>query len=224
MNKRALFYLSWMLATPLLTLAGPIWLVGTAADDSSLPNKPATPNLGGVLINFDGLSSCAVFPPSGCTNYSGTAFSGVTISSPDGLYAIPFSAQTAPNELFDNSAEGSASITVETAGGESAFGVGIADSDPITITLQALGAGYVPFGAADVITIPETGGNPGNGYYYVVDTTSDIFGFTITQSLSDPSFSGLAIDDVQVSPEPSTFLLLTAGAATLGILRLRRRA
>jgi hypothetical protein len=57
-----------------------------------------------------------------------------------------------------------------------------------------------------------------------VDTTSDIFGFTITQSLSDPSFSGLAIDDVQVSPEPSTFLLLTAGAATLGILRLRRRA
>ncbi len=210
---------------PLLMQAGPVWFTGTPADDSNLPNKPALPNLGGVLINFDSLASCPTFPPSGCTDYSGTTFSGVTISSPDGLYAIPFSAQTAPNELFDNSAAGSASITVSTTGPQYAFGVGISDSDPVTISLQALGAGGVALGAPDVITITETGGNPGNGYFYVTDTLGELFGFTITQSQSDPGFSGLAIDDVQAAtPEPSTFLLLSAGAAIFAGRRLRKRA
>ena len=225
MNRTLLLQISLILTMPLLSQAGPVWFTGTPADDSSLPNTAASPQLGGVLINFDSLPSCQSFPPSGCTNYSGTTFSGLTISSPDGLYAIPFSAQTAPNELFDNSAEGSANITVESPFAESGFGVGIADSDPVTITLQALGAGYVPLGPADVITIPETGGNPGNGYYYVTDTTNELYGFTITQALSDPSYSGLAIDDVQaVTPEPSTFLLMAAGAAIFGAWRLRKRA
>jgi PEP-CTERM motif len=222
---RSLTYIPLLLAMPLLMQAGPVWFTGTPADASTLPDTPALPQLGGVLINFDSLAQCPTFPPSGCTNYSGNTFSGVTISSPDGLYAIPFSAQTAPNELFDNSAEGSANITVMTAGGETAFGVGIADSDPVTITLQALGAGGVALGAPDVITITETGGNPGNGYYYVTDTSADLFGFTITQSVSDPSFSGLAIDDVQAAtPEPSTLLLLSAGAAIFAVRRLRKRA
>jgi len=223
--RRLLYLIPVVVLTPLLSQAGVVWSTGTPADDSTVPNKPASPQFGGVLINFDGLPSCQTFPPSGCTNYSGTTFSGVTITSPDGLYAIPYSAQTAPNELYDNSAEGSASITVETVAGQSEFGVGISDSDPVTITLQALGAGYVALGAADVITIPETGGNPGNGYYYVQDTTSDIYGFTITQSLSDPSYSGLAIDDVQAAtPEPSTFVLLIGGAAILEASRRRKRA
>jgi hypothetical protein len=221
---RPLLYIPLMLITPLLTQAAPLWFTGTPADNSMLPNKPASPALGGILINFDSLPSCPTFPPSGCTNLSGTNFSGVTISSPDGLCAIPLSAQTTPNELFDNSAFGSANITVRTSIGATAFGVGIADSDPVTITLQALGAGGVASGAAFAVTIPATGGNPGNAYYYVTDTTPDLFGFTITQSVSNPNNSGLAIDDVQVAPEPSTFLLLTAGAAILGILRLRRRA
>ena len=112
-----------------------------------------------------------------------------------------------------------------TPGGQAAFGVGIVDLDPVTITLQALGAGGVAFGAPDVVTITQTGGNPGAGYFYVEDTTSDLFGFTITQSVSDPSFSGLAIDDVQAAtPEPSTFLLLSAGAAIFAARRLRKRA
>jgi hypothetical protein len=223
---RPLLYVPMMLVMPLLMQAEPVWFTGTPADDSTLPNKAASPNLRGVLINFDSLPSCQLFPPSSpCTNYSGTAFSGVTISSPDGLYAIPFSAQTPQNELFDNSAQGSASITVGTSVGQYAFGVGIADSDPVTITLQALGAGGVAFGAPDVVTITETGGNPGNGYFYVEDTTADLFGFTITQSVSDPGFSGLAIDDVQAAtPEPSTLLLLSAGAAILAARRLRKRA
>jgi hypothetical protein len=220
---RPLLHIPLFLMMPLLMQAGPVWFTGTPADDSSLPNTPASPNLGGVLINFDSLASCPTFPVSGCTDYSGTTFSGVTISSPDGLFAIPFSAQTSPNELFDNSAEGSANITVTTSGGQYGFGVGIADSDPVTIMLQALGAGGVALGAPDVVTIPEIGGNPGNGYYYVEDTVSDLYGFTITQSASDPTFSGLAIDDVQaVTPEPSTFLLLSAGAAILASRRRKR--
>ena len=225
MTIRPLLSIPLFLMMPLLVQAGPVWFTGTPADDSSLPNKPALPNLGGVLINFDSLPSCATFPPSGCTNYSGTTFSGVTISSPDELDAIPFSAQTPVNELYDNSAAGSANITVSTAVGQYAFGVGISDSDPVTISLQALGAGGVALGAPDVITITETGGNPGNGYYYVTDTSAELFGFTITQSQSGPSFSGLAIDDVQAAtPEPSTFLLLSAGAAILASRRLRKRA
>lgn len=223
--KTLLYVIPLALLTPLLTQAGPVWGQGTPADDSTLPNTPAYPQLGGVLVNFDSLPSCPTFPPSGCTNYSGNTFSGVNITSPDGLYAIPYSAQTAPNELFDNSPEGSANITVETATGQSAFGVGIADSDPVTITLQALGAGYLALGPADVITITETGSNPGNGYYFVSDTTSDLYGFTITQSASDPSYSGLAIDDVQAAtPEPSTLLLVIGGMAMLISSRLRKRA
>ncbi len=226
MTIRPLLYIPLFLMMPLLMQAGPVWFTGTPADDSSLPNTAAIPNLGGVRVNFDSLPSCQAFPPdSSCTNYSGTAFSGVTITSPDGLYAIPFSAQTSPNELFDNSAEGSASITVATPGGEYAFGVGISDIDDVTITLQGLGAGDVAFGPADVVTITQAGGNPGNGYFYVEDTASDLYGFTITQSVSDPSFSGLAIDDVQsATPEPSTFLLLSAGAAIFAARRLRKRA
>jgi hypothetical protein len=215
-----------MLIMPLVIQAGPVWSTGTPADDSTLPNTPASPNLGGFSYNFDNLIPCPTFPPSSCINFSGTSFFGLTISSPDGLYVIPYSAQSAPNELFDNSAAGSASISFKNSYGSTAFGVGIADSDPVTITLQALGPGYVPLGPADVITITETGSNPGNGYFIVRDTTPDIFGFTITQSVSDPNFSGLAVDDLQIAPtpEPSTFLLLIGGAAALGYSRLRRRA
>jgi len=223
---RPLFYIPLFLMMPLLMQAGPVWFTGTPADDSSSPNTPASPNLHGVLVNFDSLASCEDFPPdSSCTNYSGNTFSGVTFSSPDGLYAIPFSPETAPNELFDNSAEGSASITVTTSVGQNAFGVGIVDGDAVTITLQALGLGDTPLGPADVITVPETGGNPGTGYYYVEDLNPELYGFTITQSVSNSNFSGLAIDDVQAAtPEPSTFLLLSAGAAIFGVRRLRKRA
>jgi len=229
---KPLFYIPLMLLTPLLIQAGPVLITGTPADDSSLPNTPASPKIGG-LINFDSLPSCGVFPPdSTCTNYSGTTFAGgVTISSPDGLYAIPYSAQTPPNELFDNSADGSANISIGLAGGAGAIGVGIADSDtdvngdPVDIFLQALNSTDGDLGSAFEVTLPETGGNPGNGYFVIADTTPDIYGLRITQPVgSAGNYSGLAIDDVQVSPEPSTFLLLIGGVAMLGSYRLRKRA
>jgi hypothetical protein len=221
-----------MLLMPLLVQAGPVLITGTPADDSTLPNTAASPKLGGVLINFDSLASCPSFPPSGCTNYSGTAFTGgVAISSSDGLYAIPYSAQTSPNELYDNSAAGSANISIVTPG-TTAVGAGISDSDitaggaPVTIFLQALNSGGAGFGTLFSVTLPETGGNPGNGYFVIQDTSFDIYGLRISQPAGDANYSGLAIDDVQVAPapEPSTFLLLIGGAAIVGSCRMRRRA
>ena len=235
MTIKPLLYVPLMLMMPLLTQATPIWNVGTPANAYSLPptTKP-TPNLGG-LVNFDSLAACATFPipATGCTNVSGNTYSSeVTISSGDGLYVIPYSAQSAPNELYDNGIGGTANLTISLAGGASAMGVGIADSDedingnPVNIFLQALGAGGVNLGVADEITISETNSNPGNGYLYVTDTTPDIYGIQITQSVSNPSlYSGLAIDDVAATPEPSTFLLLIGGGlAMVGSSRLRRKA
>lgn len=232
MTVKPLVYIPLMLLTPLLIQAGPVLITGTPADDSSLPNSAASPKMPGILVNFDSLPSCPTFPPSGCTNYSGTSFTGgVTISSPDGLYAIPYSEQSAPNELFDDSAQGSANISVTDARGTGAIGVGISDSDvtatgaSVTIDLQALNSTGVGFGTLFAVTLPQTGGNPFNGYFVIQDTVPDIYGLQITQPVSNANYSGLAIDDVQVfSPEPSTFLLLIGGAAMIGSYRLRKRA
>jgi len=231
MKIKTMLSLPLLLLTSTLAYGVPVLLSGTTpADDSTLPVTPVSPRFG-TLINFDGLAQCGTFPPDGsCTNLSGNTFSGVTFTSADGLYAIPFSAQSAPNELFDNGTLGSANILITTAGGVMQIGVGIADSDilpstlPVTITLQPLNALHTALGSAFNITIPETGGNPGNGYFVFQDTTADIFGLQITQSVPNANFSGLAIDDVQVTPEPSTFLLLSAGVAVFGFLRLRKRA
>ncbi len=126
-SRKTLFGVPLMLTMPLIAQASPIWSTGTPANAYMATPTPASPNFGGTLINFDSLPTSCGFPPSGCTNYSGTTFSGVTITSPDALNVIPYSSQSAPNELFDDSAGGSANITITTASGESAFGVGIAE-------------------------------------------------------------------------------------------------
>jgi hypothetical protein len=234
MNIKPLFYIPAMLMMPLFAEASPMWFTGTPSNAYTLPptTKP-TPNLGGPLINFDGLPSCFSFPPSGCTNYSGTTFSGdVTITSPDGLYAIYGSSQSSPNMMYDNSDDGSADITISLNQGASAVGVGIADSDiqangnPVVIYLQALNSLGVGFGPVDDVTLPETGSNPGNGYFYVEDATNDIYGISISQPVGDTGvYFGLAIDDVQASPEPSTLMLLIGGGlAMIGSTRLRKKA
>ena len=216
MNIKPLLYRSLLLLTPTLVQAGPVLITGTPADDYTLPNTSVSPNLHGILVNFDNLMPFAT--------YSTYTSGEVSISSPDGLEVLPYSSQSVPNELFDDSAAGSANLTIGLTQGATAVGVGIADSDAVTITLQALNSGGTAFGPVFNLTIPETGANPGNGYYVVEDTTADIFGLRITQPLSSANYSGLAIDDVQVAPEPSTFMLLAAGAAIFGARRLRRRA
>ncbi len=80
------------------------------------------------------------------------------------------------------------------------MGVGIADSDadansnPVNIFLQALNSTGGDLGAAEEINITEVGSNPGNGYFYVTDTTDDVYGIQITQSVSNPSLYSRAGD------------------------------
>jgi hypothetical protein len=129
--------------------------------------------------------------------------------------------------LFDTSTGGTANITISLASGKAGIGIGIADSDPVSVTFQALGAGGANLGAPFTVSLATTESliNPGNGYYVVQDTTPDIFGLKITQSVANPNFSGLAIDDLQTAvPEPSSILLLIGGAGTLFCFGLRKRA
>ncbi len=218
--KPHLFICATIVVTAISMQAAPIITVGTPGDANLASPTGPSPNLGGTTINFDSTSQCTL---SACSSLT---LSGITFTSPDGLLNIPFSTQSFPNELFDNSGDGTANLSLLGAVGRTAIGIGIADSDPgVTITIQALDSLGVAFGNAFTETISELTVNPGNGYFVVSDTNADIFGLRITQSTSSPNFSGLAIDDVQLAtPEPSSYLLLSSGAALLFALRKRLRA
>jgi hypothetical protein len=210
---------SILLLTSMLVQATPVLITGTPGDDLLATPTGPSPNLDGLLLNFASLTPFTTFSP---TTY---ASQGVTISSPDGLTVLPYSTQSNPNFLYDDSAAGSADITITLGFGTGALGVGIADSDsPANIMIQALGSGGVDLGSAFAVTISETTVNPGNGYFVLEDTTPDIYGLVITETDSGPTYSGLAIADVQTAPEPSSFLLLGTGAAILGFVRLSKRA
>jgi hypothetical protein len=194
-------------------------ITGTPGDAYALPPTAESPILGGstALLNFSTLTPYATYT----TPYTSQ---GVSIYSLDGLEVYPFSTQTAnPNELYDTSAAGSANIDITTTRPSDAIGVGIADSDPVTILLQALNASGVGIGTVYSVTIPETGTTAGNGYF-VVEDSSAIYGLSIQEAVGDPNYSGLAISDVQVqfTPEPSSFLLLATGLAGLGSFGLRK--
>lgn len=195
---------------------------GTPGNAFTLPVTPVSPNLHNTLVNFDTaalenpIATCVV---SGCPSLT---LSGMTFSSPDMIQVIPFSTQSGPNELFDLGANGTADLTIALTGGVTEIGVGIADSDLATITIEALGIGNTVLQSFPV-TISETNPNPGNGYFLISDTTPSLYGLAIVQSVGNANFSGLAIDDVQATPEPSSYLLLASGAALL-CLRRRSRA
>lgn len=220
MKLNPLLYTALMLLSPLAVLADPVLVIGTPGDDLlSTPTGPS-PNLNGLLLTFSSLTDGATY-----TTSSPLIQDGVTISSPDGLSVEPFSTQSNPNFLVDDSSLGTANITIGLPFGTSGIGVGIADSDsPANIELQALGSGGVDLGPPFGVTIPETTVNPGNGYFAVEDNTADIFGLQITQSDASAFNSGLAIADVQVAPEPSTLPLVAAAImAIIGISLLRKR-
>ena len=224
MKSNLTLYGSLLLLTCAIAQAAPVLILGTPSNSyNSPPILKPSPNLGGVLLNFDSLTALTTF-----STYSS---GGIAISSPDGLAVYPYSTQSGPNELFDNSPNGSADTFITLSQGSSYLGVGIADSDiipasgnPVTITLQPLTKTGADLGSAFNVTIPETGSNPGNGYFVVEDTTSDIFGLQITQPVGNGNYSGLAIDDVQAVPEPSSLLLVAGGVAILGLFRLRKMA
>ncbi len=231
---------SLLLLTPLLVQAGPVLITGTPADEYlSTPQLTPSPNLGGILLTFSTLTDGTVY-----TTTSPYTSQGVTISSPGGLEVEPYSTQSNPNYLVDlggyatsdlGDGDGSANTTISVASGVTAIGFGIADSDtiasgpdagdPVPIVLQALGAGDVDLGSAFTVTIPENTDNPGNGYFVLEDTTPDIYGVEITEAYGDTlgDYSGLAVADVQVSPEPASFVLLFGGLGLIGVGRLRKK-
>jgi hypothetical protein len=206
--------------------ASPVLGTGTPSNSYTLPARPTPSPSFGTIYNFDSLTPLTTFSP---TTY---ASSGVNISSPDGLVVYPYSTQSGPNELFDNSAAGSANIAITTHS-TNEIGIGIADSDlsaagtPVTVYLQALNASGVGFGTLFSVTLPIDGSNPGNGYFTISDTSFDIYGLQITQPVSNAAlYSGLAIDDLQVAPtpEPATLALFGTGALLAALTRLRKRS
>jgi hypothetical protein len=236
LRLKRLLYTSLVLLMPLAIQASPLLIVGTPGNNNLDPVTGPSPNLGGLLIDFP----LSQFP----YNASGTTFNpstyssqGVTISSPDGLTVYPYSDQgPSPNFLYDDGTDGgfdgAANITIRLTAATNAIGVGIADSDdlsmtgkpntPVSITLQALGVNGTDLGSAFTVTIPENTVNPGNGYFVLEDTTRDIYGLQIVAPTTDES--GLAIADIQTAPEPSSLLLLIGGMAVIGAFRLRKNA
>lgn len=224
---------SLLLLTPVAAFCSVTLITGTPGNALLSTPTSFSPNLGGILINFSTLTPFESFSPS-----SPYTVDGVSFSSPDGLTVLPFSTQTAnPNELYDNGPNGVADLTISTSFAASAIGVGIADSDtdppltsvppavPIEIELQPLGAGGVDLGSPFLVTIPENTANPGNAYFVVEDSTPGLYGLEIIQPLSNPDFSGLAISDVQITPEPASFPLMAGGiAAILFFARRRKKA
>ncbi len=220
--------LSLTLASSLLTAlalnAAPVLTIGTPGN--SLRATPTLPSPSfGPIINFDSLT-----PGTSLAANTFTSSGILSISSPDGLLVEPYSTQSDPNEIFDNSADGTANLTITLVNGTTKLGIGIADSDPVTITLEALLSNGAVLGSPFTVNIANTGDptNPGNGYYVITDTTSDIYGLKILQTSGNASaYSGLAIDDLQVAvgvPEPGCLALLGAVALLIGALRSRRSA
>ena len=217
--RKTVLLATLVFSTTLAIEAAPALGVGTPANAYLATPSGVSPRFG-TLINFDELT------PN--TSLSSTQYisKGVgSVSSPDGLTVVPFSTQSGPNEIFDPSTNGTADIVIRLTGGVGAIGVGIADIDPVTLTFQALNASGNPFGTAFSINIATTGDptNPGNGYYLLRDTTPDIYGFLLTQSVANSNYSGLAIDDVQFAPEPASTALVLAGALICVALAGRRK-
>jgi len=197
--------------------SAPVLLIGTPGNSYAATPTGPLPNLG-ILANFDNLTAF-----SSLTSYSSPS---LAVTSPDGFSVLPYSTQSGPNELFDSSPNGTANIAIKLPGGVSGIGVGIADGDPVSITLQALnsaGAGFGPVFSINLATTQDPN-NVGNGYYALFDTTSDIFGLQILQTAGSPNYSGLAIDDVQATPEPVTSVLFFGGCLLIAVSRLRKRA
>jgi hypothetical protein len=253
MSIKKLSCIPAMLLMPLLAQAGTVQIVqGTPGDNNLLPASSPSPSFS-TVINFANLESqiVALGPTNAancdnngtnCPTFNPSQYAspqGVTISSPDGLLIYPFSDQTAGGiELFDPGAtspstctstgtcDGTANITIGLAGGVNAIAVGLSDfDDPVALTIEALGAGGADLETLDVsLDVENATAGTGQTYFVAEDTTPGIYGLEITQTdVTDGS--GLALAEVELTPEPSTFMLLIGGGlAMIGSARLRKKA
>jgi len=249
LDIKPLLYTSLFLMMPLFAEASTVQIVqGAAGDSNELPATSPSPGLAGGVITFSNLSSLIT---ANCTdnlvcptfNPNQYASQGVTISSPDGLVIYPFSTQTAGGiELFDPGAtnsstcvangdcDGTANITISLTNPVNDLAVGITEfddlPDPPGLTIEALGAGGVVLDSADVapeVNAAESAVNTGNTYFVAEDSTPGIYGIEIKQTTATFG-SGLALSEVEYSPEPSTVLLLIGGGlAIIGSSRLRKK-
>lgn len=204
-----------VLATAALAQAATI-TVGTAGNSTlSTPSKPS-PSVG-PIVSLSGLANTA-------NPLASITTGGVTFSSKDGVQAIPYSTMyNTPNEIFDAGSNGVANLMLSLAGGVNALGFGVTDSDGVSISLQILGANGVALGSPVVENLASTADVNGNSYFVIKDTAYDIYGVTITQSVANANYSGLAVGDIEVAPtpEPTALYLLGAGLALVGGLRWR---
>jgi hypothetical protein len=216
--KRTMLLCNGLLVCSLLASASPMLITGTPGN-ANLGTGPSL--IFGPIVNFDSLT------PNTTLNPAQFAAQGITsISSPDGLTVEPYSTQSFPNDVVDNGVNGVANISIKLSTGSNEIGIGIADSDPVSITLQALGLNGSALGSAFSVTLPSNTINPYNGYFAIADSGYAIGGLEILQTSANASYSGLAIDDLQVAPtpEPASFVLAGAGLMAFGLTRLRRKA
>lgn len=217
MRLNFLFTSAILIATASLSQADTI-IVGTAGNSTlSTPTKPS-PSVGSI-ISFSSLADGGVL--------SSVTTGGLTVSSPDGVQVIPYSTMyNTPNEIFDASSTGTANLTLKLSGGVNEVGVGVADDDGTTITIEALNASGGLLGTAFTENLANTADVNGNSYFAIADTSYDIYGLKILETVGNVNYSGLAIGDVEVAPtpEPAAFLLLGTGLALFGGLRFRKKA
>ena len=220
--KRTILLCPALLAFSLFANASTTLITGTPGDAQLA--TPAGPSLSfGPVINFDSLTPNTTLSP---TAFASASQGIASLSSPDGLTVLPYSTQSFPNEIFDNGINGTANLSIKLSTGSNEIGIGIADSDAVSVTLQALGLNGLALGSAFSVTIPANVSNPYNGYYAISDTGYAIGGLQILQTASSSSYSGLAIDDLQVAPapEPASFVLAAAGLLAFGLTRRRKKS
>jgi PEP-CTERM motif len=252
MKINPLICIPLMLLMPLLSEADTIQIVqGTPGDNTFLPPISPSPSFTNV-INFANLESQITSLPTAaqencinnglqCPSFTSTQYAsqGVTISSPDGLLIYPFSDQTAGGiELFDpgatnpstclstSSCDGTANITISLTNGVGELAVGLSDfDDPVSVTLTVLGAGDTILESMNVSSAVEAATQTtGQTYFVAEDTAPGIYGLQITQTIATDG-AGLALAEVEYTPEPSTLLLLIGGGlAIIGSARLRKKA
>src|SRR5262249_34899134 len=134
------------------------------------------------------------------------------------LFASFISQQIAPVYLSTGSHDNfAADITIALNHPNTPLGIGVSTHATTQLTLKPSGASDNQLDTFSGLLRPTSTLTPNNAYYVVSDPTGDI------QSLEIISSQNLGIDDLQIAPEPSEYLVTGGALAFLAFLRFRRR-